>query len=703
MFCSACENIFENYIRTKPQSSPAPEYDMKPDSRWPGVTAFTMRGAPYKGKDTTVFGHVGFPGNPTGEKLPAVVLVHGGGGHPYPEWIRIWNARGYAAIAVDNTGYFPNEIGKGYAGTESDRNDKYTRMNGENGWYSAPDNDRVETVHLPVEEQWLYHAIADTILGANVLFEDKRINPNRVGIVGVSWGGVLVSQIVGFDTRYAFAIASYGSAYLDKGLSRLDKAFHRPEAAFWRAQSRYADSNVPVLWMCWNEDICFSIQSNSLSYLDTRKSGSLLSIRSEMNHSHTHTWIREECYRFADSYAKGCAPMVACLSEPEGFGTVSFRIAVPREGSLKATVYYLTEPMKYNSDSQMLNDWHTTQAQIQGDTVTAKIPEDADSYYIEICQQIGDSELVTSTSYITRNPMGNTPTHKAPFYPQQPATPLEDIPWVEDGGLVSLFRTVGCIGDSLSSGDFESTDHNKAMGYHLAYHDTYPYAWGEYLSKMAGFTLRNFSRGAMTAREYCETYGEAQGYWRPDLACQAYIIALGVNDLFEPTMGYPLGSLADVHEDWHKNALTYAGYMGQLISRYKQIAPDAKFFLMTIPRDLDTVNHEGLYELSSAQAALMYDLAARFENTYVLDFRAWAPAYYEEFYQSFFVGGHLNVLGYVLTAKLVAAGIDHIIRTHPEDFARVGFIGTPYRYRPELTERISARRKTEEAAPKAAD
>ena len=33
--------------------------------------------------------------------------------------------------------------------------------------------------------------------------------------------------------------------------------------------------------------------------------------------------------------------------------------------------------------------------------------------------------------------------------------PLETL--VKDGGFVGIFRTIGCIGDSLSSGEFQST------------------------------------------------------------------------------------------------------------------------------------------------------------------------------------------------------------------------------------------------------
>ena len=33
--------------------------------------------------------------------------------------------------------------------------------------------------------------------------------------------------------------------------------------------------------------------------------------------------------------------------------------------------------------------------------------------------------------------------------------PLENL--VTDGGFTGIFRTIGCIGDSLSSGEFEGT------------------------------------------------------------------------------------------------------------------------------------------------------------------------------------------------------------------------------------------------------
>ena len=48
------------------------------------------------------------------------------------------------------------------------------------------------------------------------------------------------------------------------------------------------------------------------------------------------------------------------------------------------------------------------------------------------------------------------------------------------------------------------------------------------------------------------------------------------------------------------------------------------------------------------------------------------------FKEKFYLYGHMNPMGYVLTAKMVASYMDYIIRSHPTEFSQVGFIGTEY-------------------------
>ena len=52
------------------------------------------------------------------------------------------------------------------------------------------------------------------------------------------------------------------------------------------------------------------------------------------------------------------------------------------------------------------------------------------------------------------------------------------------------------------------------------------------------------------------------------------------------------------------------------------------------------------------------------------------PVYDDKFREKFYMLGHLNPMGYVFTAKMVASYIDYIIRHNMRDFNEVGFIGT---------------------------
>ena len=91
---------FQNVLERSPQIHYIPDFDPKPETPWYGIKALWYEGAPYQSQKTKVFAHIGFPEEAKTRKVPAVVLVHGGGGHAYPEWIRLWNEKGFAAIAM---------------------------------------------------------------------------------------------------------------------------------------------------------------------------------------------------------------------------------------------------------------------------------------------------------------------------------------------------------------------------------------------------------------------------------------------------------------------------------------------------------------------------------------------------------------------------------------------------------------------------
>lgn len=241
--------------------------------------------------------------------------------------------------------------------------------------------------------------------------------------------------------------------------------------------------------------------------------------------------------------------------------------------------------------------------------------------------------------------------------------PLEQIK--EDGGFTAIFRTIGVIGDSLASGEFESIDEEG----NVQYHDFYEYSWGQFLARAAGITVYNFSRGGMTAQEYWEHFADENNCWK---RCQAYIICLGNNDLF--VYGHPLGTIADVHLDApEQNPPTYMGYMGKILSRLKEIQPQAKLFVISLQHDDQGEERNQLIDECTCQ---LEKLTQQYEGCYLLNFSKYSVCYTQDVREHFALGFHPNPMGYYVYAKMVGSYIDYIIRHHMKDFAKTGFIGT---------------------------
>lgn len=254
------------------------------------------------------------------------------------------------------------------------------------------------------------------------------------------------------------------------------------------------------------------------------------------------------------------------------------------------------------------------------------------------------------------------------FYAMEGEKPLDNL--VSDGGFCGIFRTIGIIGDSLASGEFESYEEGIT-----GFHDFYEYSWGQYMARALGNKVYNFSRGGMTAKEFVESYSVRCGAYSYENLCQAYIIALGVNDMIQ---NYELG---DVDRAFSENPSpenqSFLVYYARIIKSIKAKQPKAKIFLMTFP--YQPQNPEEKQARRAAWSEGIRTLAEKFSNTYLLDFRKYAPAYDEKWRKTFHLG-HMTPTGYWLTAKMVMSYIDWIIRNNPDDFSQVGFIGTPYSY-----------------------
>ena len=257
------------------------------------------------------------------------------------------------------------------------------------------------------------------------------------------------------------------------------------------------------------------------------------------------------------------------------------------------------------------------------------------------------------------------------FYSNSDEKPLDNL--VTDGGFCGIFRTIGCIGDSLSSGEFESKDENGIVGYH----DFYEYSWGQFMARTTGSKVYNFSRGGMTAKEFCENFAEKCGVYNRENLCQAYIIALGVNDI---KRGYEIGNPNNYDASLKKEAddESILGYYTQIIKKIRVKQPGAKIFAVTIP--CATHKTEERMKRDEELAEAIRKLIAKISNAYVIDLRKYGPIHDEKFNATFRLG-HMTPAGYLLMSKLIMSYIDYIIRNNFEDFNQVGFVGTPLSYK----------------------
>jgi len=251
----------------------------------------------FRGRPTRVFAYLGVP--ETDEPVPGVVLLHGGGGKAFREWVELWNARGYAAIAMDFGGCGPDGARHSCAGPRQDHLAKFDLAR---GW----------------DDLWTYHAIAAALRAHTLLANEPRVDAARIGVTGISWGGYLTCIMAGVDPRLRFAIPVYGCGFLqDNSADDWLKTFAdmTPEQrAEWHQlcdPSQYlVDADLPMLFVTGTNDFAYPLDSLRKS-ADLVPGAAQYCVRLEMPHGHEAGWAPTEIGRFADSILDGAAALPA--------------------------------------------------------------------------------------------------------------------------------------------------------------------------------------------------------------------------------------------------------------------------------------------------------------------------------------------------------------------------------------------------------
>lgn len=339
--------------------------------RAPGLRSFLLEGAPdEKGNPTYAYTYYGLPDTPMPDGgYPAVVLVHGGGGTAFPFYANAYRKMGYAVITFDHYGQLPiiNPSGRS----------AYSRAKRPilaNSWQAAAGSFGERDTRL--RHLWIKNVIPLICRANTFLRSQKEINPNQIGLLGISWGSVTGEIAVSFDHRFQYAVFCYGCGNWD--LSSPKCNFYNYRNDTFEPKYYLNKITTPCLWVGGTNDDAFEIAPWQKSW-QSAPGTVATSLVVELDHDHVG-WDYAIVLRFADSF-RGKDTALPKISATEVKGDVAqAKILSPGDGIIGAEFNYTAD-----AEPGSARKWRKTPAQIlPGGVVKATIPADAKAFYFNV-------------------------------------------------------------------------------------------------------------------------------------------------------------------------------------------------------------------------------------------------------------------------------------------------------------------------------
>ena len=359
----------------------------KVDGRIKGVEPIFIEGEPLKGRPTRIFAWWGLPeGASADKKVPAMVLVHGGGGTAFASWVKTWNDRGYAAIAMDTCGGIPQ-------GERDGQRHPRHAWSGPSGWGSS-----VGQVGDPLRDQWTYHAVAAVMRCHSFLRARPEIDAGRIGLTGISWGGYLTSIVGAVDGRFRFAAPVYGCGFYDLNPEwkhmAADRKLYDRWLALWDPKNFLPSAQIPYPWCCGTNDRWYPLDAVRKSYeLRSPDAPLNLSLKLRMPHAHPPAGDPPEIAALANAMLKGGKPPVDVCAKLSGdVLKATFdahgRIAVRAEFLSTASTNALLMAREWTAEP--VADF------VAEGRLSVKVPRDAVMFFVNVI----DSEGLVASSRI---------------------------------------------------------------------------------------------------------------------------------------------------------------------------------------------------------------------------------------------------------------------------------------------------------------
>ena len=388
--------------------SNAPQFEWI-DEKSP-IKSLKYQGLDYRGKPTKVFAYYGFPDSPKtpGAKQPrfaSVVLIHGGGGTAFREWVELWVKKGYAAIAMDLAGSRPIEGKNSHA--------RKNRVRLVDGGPNQSHTEKFEAIKSDKSEHWCYHAPANAILAHSLIRSFPEVDKDRSAVTGISWGGYLTCIVAGLDNRFDAAVPVYGCGFLnnhsvfEKAINQLPPADARRWMQLYDPGQYLPAVQMPIFFVNGTNDFAYWLSAYQRSY-EAVPETTFRNIRIEVNmrHGHPPGWAPMEISRFISEKLNHAAPLPLVQNPAIKDKLVTAQLAIPMPDKTAAS---RSIPKKVNSAVLVytIDDvpnperkWKSIPLQIEGSKISgAAPPENTTIWFINVTDDAG---AMTSSRLVTK-------------------------------------------------------------------------------------------------------------------------------------------------------------------------------------------------------------------------------------------------------------------------------------------------------------
>lgn len=359
------------------------------------VHSLTYAGEAFQGRPTEIFAFYASPATlgeaKAGTKFPGVVLIHGGGGTAFADWVYLWAKRGYAAIAMDLSGSRPPDptFDPKTGAPVGHQSDSKLRMRLPNGGPNHGHPEKFDSIGGDTSDDWPFHAAASVIRAHSLLRSFSEVDAEHTAVTGISWGGYTTCLVASLDNRFKAAVPVYGCGFLHEGESvqkpSIDKLGDRKAA--WIKEydpgSLLPRCRVPILFVNGTNDVHYVLDSYMKSF-NVVPGEKQMRIQVNMPHGHPPGWAPQEIGLFIDSKCRGGA----ALPVPGALRSEGEKVALP----FQSNVPVKASQLHYTTDTGLRSKrtWKSVEAVIGAGVVTSpKPPAEANTWFLSLTDERG--------------------------------------------------------------------------------------------------------------------------------------------------------------------------------------------------------------------------------------------------------------------------------------------------------------------------